>query len=206
MVKQFFGGIGQNFVNPAIAARIILLMSFASQMSAWVVPFEYSQRIDVTTTATFLSGAESSLPSLMDMFLGVRSGSLGETCGLALLLGGAYLIFRKVISPLIPTVFIGTVALLSFLLGGNPLYHVLAGGLLLGAIFMATDYTTSPVTRNGKIIFAVGCGVITVAIRFFAALPEGVSYAILLMNILVPLIENLTIPKTFGREVKQREN
>jgi electron transport complex protein RnfD len=117
-------------------------------------------------------------------------------------IGGAYLVVRKVISPIIPLCFIGTVVIFSTLLGGDPLYQMMSGGLLLGAIFMATDYTTSPITRNGKIIFGVGCGIITVLIRFFAALPEGVSYAILLMNILVPHIENLTIPKVFGEEAK----
>lgn len=114
----------------------------------------------------------------------------------------AYLVVRKVISPIIPLCFIGTVVIFSTILGGDPLYQMMSGGLLLGAIFMATDYTTSPITRNGKIIFGVGCGVITVLIRFFAALPEGVSYAILLMNILVPHIENLTIPKVFGEGAK----
>lgn len=145
------------------------------------------------------------IPSLIDMFLGIRPGSLGETCGLAILIGGIYLIARRVISPVIPLCFIGTVAILSALLGGDPLYQVLAGGLLLGAFFMATDYTTSPINTKGKVIFAVGCGIITVLIRFFAALPEGVSYAILLMNILVPHIETLTIPKVFGEKEAKAE-
>lgn len=200
IVKQFFGGVGQNFVNPAITARIVLLMSFASQMNVWKEPFYYlSESTDIVSSATyFANAAEGNLPSLTDMFLGVRTGSLGETCAVALLLGGFYLIFRGVITPLIPACFIGTVAVLSLLLGGDPLYQVLSGGLLLGAIFMATDYTTSPINRKGKIIFAIGCGVITVLIRFYASLPEGVSYAILLMNILVPHIETLTIPRAFG--------
>lgn len=209
VVKQFFGGVGQNFVNPAIAARIVLLMSFSSQMSVWEAPFFYRNGTvtDAVTSSSYLSSLQSGgqAPSLMNMFLGIRAGSLGETCALALLLGGVYLVFRKVISPVIPLVFIGTVAGMSLLLGANPLYQMLSGGLLLGAIFMATDYTTSPVNMKGKIIYAVGCGVITVLIRFYAALPEGVSYAILLMNILVPHIENLTIPKAFGdKEVKQQ--
>lgn len=202
IVKQFFGGVGQNFVNPAITARIVLLMSFASQMNVWKEPFYYlSDTTEVVSAATyFANAAAGKLPSITDMLLGIRTGSLGETCAIALILGGIYLVFRRVITPLIPLCFIGTVALLSFILGGDPLYQVLSGGLLLGAIFMATDYTTSPITRNGKIIFAVGCGVITVLIRFYGSLPEGVSYAILLMNILVPHIENLTIPNVFGEK------
>ena len=205
IVKEFFGGIGQNFVNPAITARIILMMSFASQMSTWQPPLNYYMfQPDVISSATYFSASQTGqpIPSLLNMFLGVRAGSLGETCALALLIGGVYLVVRKVISPIIPLCFIGTVVIFSTILGGDPLYQMMSGGLLLGAIFMATDYTTSPITRNGKIIFGVGCGVITVLIRFFAALPEGVSYAILLMNILVPHIENLTIPKVFGEGAK----
>ncbi|GCF94783.1 electron transport complex subunit D [Enterococcus florum] len=207
VVKEFFGGVGQNFVNPAITARIVLLMSFASQMNTWQPPFDYRMLdVDVVSSATYFSAVQTGneIPSLVDMFLGVRAGSLGETCTLALLIGGIYLIVRKVISPIIPVCFIGTVAIFSVLFGGDLLYQLMGGGLLLGAFFMATDYTTSPVTRNGKIIFGVGCGIITVLIRFFAALPEGVSYAILLMNILVPHIENLTIPKVFGEEAKAK--
>ncbi|MGM0214995.1 RnfABCDGE type electron transport complex subunit D [Enterococcus sp. AZ109] len=207
IVKEFFGGVGQNFVNPAITARIVLLMSFASQMSTWQPPMDYMMvGSDVVSSATYFSAVQTGqpIPSLMDMFLGVRAGSLGETCTLALLIGGIYLIARKVISPIIPLCFIGTVAILSTLLGANPLYQMMSGGLMLGAIFMATDYTTSPITRKGKIIFGIGCGIVTIAIRFFAALPEGVSYAILLMNILVPHIENLTIPKVFGEEAKAK--
>ncbi|MBL1225157.1 RnfABCDGE type electron transport complex subunit D [Enterococcus sp. BWR-S5] len=202
IVKQFFGGVGQNFVNPAITARIVLLMSFASQMNVWKEPFHYlSDTTDIVSSATYFSNAAAGkLPSITDMLLGIRTGSLGETCAIALIIGGIYLIIRKVISPWIPLCFIGTVAVLSMVLGGDPLYQVLSGGLLLGAIFMATDYTTSPINTRGKIIFAVGCGLITVLIRFYASLPEGVSYAILLMNILVPHIETLTIPKVFGEK------
>lgn len=206
VIKQFFGGVGQNFVNPAIAARIVLLMSFASQMNVWDEPFLYlTGTPDAVSSATYFSALQtgSDLPSLWNMFLGIRAGSLGETCALALLLGGIYLIARKVISPAIPVCFIGTVAVLSFLLGGDPVYQVLSGGLLLGAIFMATDYTTSPINTSGKVIFGIGCGIVTILIRFYAALPEGVSYAILLMNILVPHIEMLTIPKAFGAKEAQ---
>ena len=137
--------------------------------------------------------------------MGTTGGCLGETCALALLLGGIYLVIRKVITPTIPLCFIGSVFLLSWLLGQDPVFHILSGGVLLGAIFMATDYTTSPITFAGKILFGIGCGVITVLIRLYANLPEGVSFAIILMNILVPLIERLTFPKPFGEEKKKHE-
>ena len=138
------------------------------------------------------------------MFLGVRGGCLGETCTLALLLGGIYLIARRVISPVIPVCYLGTAAVMSLLLGRDVLFDLMAGGLMLGAIFMATDYTTSPITCKGKIISAVGCGVLTMLIRVFGSLPEGVSFSIVILNILVPLIERVSRPKPFGKEtVKQ---
>lgn len=201
VIKQLFGGVGQNFVNPAIAGRIVLLVSFASYMSNWKEPFYYlSSTADTVSSATPLAAMESGLdlPSLTNMFLGIRAGSLGETCALAIIIGGIYLVIRKVITPVIPLCFIASTVLFTTLMGGDPLYHLLSGGLILGAIFMATDYTTSPVTTKGKIIFGIGCGLITAIIRMYCALPEGVSYSILLMNILVPHIENLTAPKTFG--------
>ena len=201
VVKQMFGGIGQNFVNPAITARIILLASFPSMMSTWAVPFFYKTSSDIMTTATPLAkGTEVLKPSYEDMFFGNIPGCIGEVCSFALILGGLYLIFRKVISPLIPVIYIATVFVLALIFGQDPVFHILSGGLLLGAIFMATDYTTSPLTTSGKIIFGVGCGFITMMIRLFGALPEGVSFAIMIMNILVPHIENLTIPRTFGKE------
>lgn len=202
IVKECFGGVGQNFVNPAITARIVLLMSFSSAMSVWNRPFSYLEHSYVVTSASYFEALQSNLPlpSLGEMFLGIRSGSLGETSALALLLGLIYLLYRRVITPLIPVVFVGTVGLLSWILGGDPLYQMMSGGLLLGAIFMATDYTTSPTTPLGQGIFAFGCGLITVLIRFYAALPEGVSYAILLMNIVTPLIDRFTIPRAFGSE------
>ena len=209
VVKQMFGGIGQNFVNPAIAGRIVLTVSFASHMTNWVLPQTVSQ--DAQTTATALktldtfrgSGNDfSSLPSLMQMFLGERAGCLGETCAAAILLGFIYLLVRRVISPVIPLCFVGTVAVIMLFVGEFDttfvLYEVLSGGLLLGAVFMATDYTTSPLTPWGKVIFAVGCGIITCLIRIFGNLPEGVSFSIILMNILVPHIEKLTRPRVFG--------
>jgi len=194
VVKQMFGGIGMNFVNPALAARIILMVSFPGAMTNWM-PSKLSG-VDAVTSATPL--AESSSYSYTELLLGNHGGSMGETCAIALILGGLYLMLRKVIAPTIPVFYIGTAALLALLLGLDPLEQVLSGGLLLGAIFMATDYTTSPITKWGKVIYAVGCGVLTMLIRTFAEVPEGVSFSILIMNILTPLIENATAPKAFG--------
>ena len=213
VIKQMFGGIGQNFVNPALAARIILLNSFPAYMTSWTKPYLYLHpaAATVASTSDALAGATplalikhgaaaNQLPSLLNMFFGNRGGSLGETCTLALLIGGIYLIARKVISPVIPACFLGTAALLSLCMGRNVAYDLLSGGMMLGAIFMATDYTTSPITTKGKVIYAVGCGVITMLIRNFGNLPEGVSYAIVLMNILTPLIGSGTRPAAFGKE------
>lgn len=207
VVKQMFGGIGQNFVNPALAARIVLLVSFPVQMTTWPSAFYYLQgTADAVTSATPLANNANGISTgYLDLFLGTTGGCLGETCALALLLGGIYLVVRKIIHPAIPVCFIGTVFLLSWALGQDPLFHILSGGVMLGAIFMATDYTTSPMTTAGKIIFGVGCGVITVLIRLYANLPEGVSFSIILMNILVPHIERLTMPKPFGEEKKKHE-
>ena len=203
VVKQMFGGIGQNFVNPALTARIILMNSFPAKMTAWTAPMDHSFS-DAMTTATPLGvlseGTGAVLPSYLDMFLGNTGGCLGETCALALILGGIYLVARHVISPVIPVTYLATAAVLSALLGRDPLMDILSGGLLLGAIFMATDYTTSPTTPLGKAVFAVGCGIITFVIRKFGSLPEGVSYSILLMNILVPHINRFTLSKPFGFE------
>ena len=201
VVKQMFGGIGHNFVNPALIGRIVLMNSFTSAMTTWALPVAYQQSgADVVTSATPLALMKSGeqLPSLLDMFLGQTGGCLGETCALALIIGGVYLVCRKVISPVIPLVFVGTVAVLTFFAGYNPLYEVLSGGLLLGAIFMATDYVTSPTTTSGKVIFAIGCGAITAFIRIFGSIPEGVSYSIIIMNILTPHINTLTRKKPFG--------
>ena len=201
VVKQMFGGLGHNFANPAITARIILMTSFPVRMTTWVAPYSYIT-LDTTATASPLalieSGNVAGLPTYTQMFLGERAGCLGETCILALIIGGVYLIARKVIAPTIPVVFIGTVFIMTALLGQDPLMQILSGGLFLGAIFMATDYVTSPLTTKGKVIYAIGCGVITTLIRLFGSLPEGVSFSILLMNILTPHIENLTAPKPFG--------
>ncbi len=217
VVKQMFGGIGQNFVNPAITARIILMVSFPTAMARWTVPFSNGWSADAVTSATPMavlsnvSGGDLSsvsLPSLTQMLIGYHGGSMGEVCSIALIAGGLYLMLRRVISPAIPLTFIGTVALCSFAAGkGNAefmLYEILGGGLLLGAFFMATDYTTSPINLKGKIIFGIGCGLITSVIRIFGSLPEGVSFSIILMNIFVPHIEHLTTAKPFG-EVKEKK-
>lgn len=210
VVKQMFGGIGQNFVNPALTARIILMASFPSPMSTWNTPFYYLHQADAITTASPLNilktGATGMPTTLLNMFVGVRAGSLGETCAIALILGGVYLVIRKVISPVIPLCYIGTVAAISLIAGRSVFFDLLSGGLLLGAIFMATDYATSPINLKGKIVFAIGAGVITMLIRLFGALPEGVSFAIILMNILVPHIERLTRPHAFGKERVKNED
>ncbi|WP_444657996.1 RnfABCDGE type electron transport complex subunit D [Caproiciproducens sp. R2] len=204
VVKQMFGGIGQNFVNPALTARIILMSSFPAQMSSWNAPFYYLHSTDAMTTASPLGilkeGASGTMPTLLNMLVGARAGCLGETCAVALILGGIYLVVRGVISPVIPLCYIGSVAVISLIAGRNVLFDLLAGGLLLGAIFMATDYATSPINLKGKIVFAVGAGVITMLIRVFGQLPEGVSFSIILMNLLVPHIERLTRPRAFGKE------
>lgn len=198
IVKQLFGGIGQNFANPAITARIVLLVSFGTQMTNWVAPKIVAAADAVTGATPMAQLAAGETPNLLNMFLGTTGGSLGETSALALLIGGIYLVVRKVISPIIPVAFIGTVFVFSAALGVNPLAQILGGGLFLGAIFMATDYATSPVTNMGKLIFGIGCGFITVVIRVFGSYPEGVSFAILLMNILVPYIDKATRLKALG--------
>jgi Na+-translocating ferredoxin:NAD+ oxidoreductase subunit D len=203
IVKQCFGGVGHNFVNPALAARAVLLASWPVDMTSWVQP-----GVDVVTTATplaIIKGTEAvnqALPSLMDLFIGNVGGCIGETSALALLIGGLYLLYRRVINYRIPVVYISTVGVLAFVFSGFNLsyvpFHILAGGLLLGAIFMATDYSSSPMTAKGQVIFAIGCGLLTAVIRFYGGYPEGVSYSILLMNITTPLIDRFTLPRKFG--------
>lgn len=198
IVKQLFGGIGQNFANPAITARIVLLVSFGTQMTNWAAPKIVAVADSVSGATPMAQIAAGEAPNLLNMFLGTTGGSLGETSALALLLGGIYLVYRKVISPIVPVAYIGTVFVLTAILGVNPLAQILGGGLFLGAIFMATDYSTSPVTNMGKLIFGIGCGLITVLIRVYGSYPEGVSFAILLMNILVPYIDKATRLKALG--------
>ena len=217
IVKQMFGGIGQNFVNPAITARIILMMSFPSAMAKWIVPFSSAWSPDAVTAATPMTvlnagtdlTAAEGLPTLTQMLIGAHGGSMGEVCSIALLAGAVYLLLRRVISPAIPFSFIGTVAVIMLIAGKGNLefvaYELLGGGLILGAFFMATDYSTSPINRKGRIIFGIGCGLITAVIRLFGSLPEGVSFSIILMNILVPHIERLTTSKPFGYEKPEKK-
>ena len=221
VVKQMFGGIGQNFVNPAMTARIILMVSFPTAMAKWVAPFTNGWAADAVTTATPMASLAAAkggdlslagdLPSLTQMLIGYHGGSMGDVCSLALLAGALYLLLRRVISPAIPFSFIGTVAVCMLIAGKGNLqflaYELLGGGLFLGAFFMATDYTTSPLNLKGRIVFGIGCGLITSVIRIFGSLPEGVSFSIILMNILVPHIERLTTSKPFGfvKEKKEKE-
>ena len=194
IVKQLFGGLGYNFANPAIVARIALAMGFASRMASYPFP---ESGVDALSSATPLA-ANAGNAAYKALILGTHGGVLGETCALTILLGGLYLIFTKVISPTIPVTYLATVAVLSVCFGQDPIYQLLSGGLMLGAFFMATDYVTSPTTRKGKLVFGLGLGVITCAIRFLGTMNEGVSFAILLMNLLVPYIEVLTRQDKLG--------
>ena len=204
VVKCLFGGLGCNFANPAATARIFLLLSFASTLGGGAATVFASP--DLVASATPLElikfGNESALPSLVDMLIGNRSGALGETCALALIIGGIYLIARKVIYWHTPAIYVATVFALSLIIKQDltlALYQVLGGGLLIAAFFMITDYVSTPINKGGKMVFAFGCGVITVLIRFWGEYPEGVSFAILLMNILSPYIEKLCAKKPFGK-------
>ena len=205
IVKHAFGGLGHNFMNPALAARAMLLASWPVIMTSWV-----TTGADAVTTATPLAimGGEASgatMPSLGAIMIGNIGGCLGETSAIALIIGGIYLLYKRVITWRIPFTYILTVAVLTLLLDGgftSMTYHLFAGGLMLGAFYMATDYSSSPVTPRGQIIFGVGCGVITTIIRLYGGYPEGVSYSILLMNVAAPIIDKYTSPKVFG-EVKQ---
>jgi electron transport complex protein RnfD len=202
LVKQLFGGIGKNFANPAITARVVMLLAFSGTMTTWNTPTILHPSADAVTCATPLTliakGHLDQLPSLGQMFLGIEGGCLGETCTLALLIGGIYLLVRKIITWHTPVAFIGTVFVLSLIFGQDPLVQILSGGVFLGAIFMATDYATTPSTNKGRIIFGIGCGVITVLIRIWGNYPEGVSFSILLMNLLTPFIIKWTRNKPLG--------
>jgi len=201
LAKELYGGLGHNPFNPALVGRAILLAAWPTQMTTWMMPrMEWLGRLDAVTGATPLTALKlyGKTAPLWDLFIGRVGGSLGETSALALLIGAAYLLLRRVIEWRIPTGFILTVFLLSALLGGNPFFAILSGGVILGAFFMATDYVTSPITPRGKLIFGVGCGVITILIRSFGGYPEGVCYAILLMNCTTSLIEKYTQPKGYG--------
>ena len=198
IVKELFGGIGRNSANPAIVGRMVLAVSFTSRMTAFPFPNTLSG-VDALTSATPLAAAGNGaqLPYL-DLLLGTHGGVLGETCSLALIIGGVFLIAVGTIKATIPVTYLATVAVISLLTGHDPLVQLLSGGLLLGAFFMATDYTTSPYTTKGQIVYGLLLGVITCGIRFWGNMAEGVSYAILIMNLLVPYINALTRHRPLG--------
>ena len=208
--KQLFGGLGQNFINPALAGRAFLLASYPTEMTTWSVP-NGLEVADAATYATPLAQLKAGYldASLGELMLGQCGGTIGETCAIALIIGGVYLLYKHVISWKIPVIYIATVAILFAVIGRQgvrmPLQEIMAGGVMLGGIFMATDYASSPVTPKGQIIFAVGAGLITYLIRTFGGYPEGVSYSILIMNCAVPLIERFTEPTIFGALPKTKE-
>ncbi len=201
IVKQAFGGLGHNFINPALAARAMLVASWPVQMTTWT-PVTPDAVSSATALGIIKEGLDVPLPSLFEVFIVKMGGCIGETSALLLLLGAAYLLYRGVISIKIPGIYIGTFTLLTLLITGFDvqltLVHILSGGLILGAFFMATDYASSPITPKGQIIYAVGMGLLTVVIRFYGGYPEGVSYSILLMNVAAPLIDKYTKPRVFG--------
>ena len=222
VVKQIFGGLGRNFANPAIVARITLLVSFTSYMSTWPTTRFQRAGIEIMTGATPLANlAEGNMtyaPSLRDIFLGNIGGAMGETCALAILIGAIFLIAMKIISPIIPVSFVGTVFVFSFLYyaisgtapdGLSPLYmacfHVFAGGVMFGAVFCATDYVTSPIMPLGKLMFGIGCGLVTMIIRLFCSYPEGVSFAILFMNIMTPHFDEFAQDRLYGISKRKKE-
>ena len=207
--KQLFGGLGQNFINPALAGRAFLLASYPTEMTTWVVPNGLAA--DAATYATPLAQLKNGTldASLGQLVMGQVGGTIGETCAIALIIGGIYLLYKHVISWKIPVIYIATVFVLFAVLGRHglrmPLQEIFAGGVMLGGIFMATDYASSPVTPKGQVIFAIGAGLLTYLIRTFGGYPEGVSYSILIMNCCVPLIERFTEPTIFGALPKTKE-
>ncbi len=201
IVKQAFGGLGHNFINPALAARVFLIASWPVEMTTWKFP------VDAVTEATPLALIKGSMVvpesvSIFNLFIGKVGGCIGEVSALALIIGGIYLVYRGVISPKIPVAYIGTVAVFTLIYSGFNfefmMFHVLAGGLILGAVFMATDYVSSPMTAKGQIIYAIGCGLITVVIRLYGGYPGGVSFSILFMNVVTPLIDKYVKSNVFG--------
>ncbi|WFD11443.1 RnfABCDGE type electron transport complex subunit D [Tepidibacter hydrothermalis] len=207
IVKQLFGGIGHNFMNPALAARAMLLASWPVEMTSWVTPGP--DAVSTATPLAIIKGAEAidmAKPSFFDLLTGNIGGCIGETSAILLILGGVYLLYRGVITYVIPAYYIGTVFVLTLIFGGfdvaNSMYHLFAGGLMIGAFFMATDYSSSPMTQKGQIIYAIGCGALTTIIRLWGGYPEGVSYSILLMNVAAPLIDKYVNPKVFGEVAK----
>lgn len=218
VIKQLFGGIGQNLVNPAVTARVFMFIAFATPMTSWPTPrggHATGAVVDATTSATPLGVlSHGSFADVyndgftkMDLFLGNVGGCIGEVSALAILIGGLFLIWKKVISPIIPVTFIATVFVLGLIWGGfdGALFHILAGGLMLGAFFCATDYVTSPTLPLGKVIFGIGCGLFTMLIRIFASYPEGVSFAILLMNILTPYIDKICEKRMYKLPKRAKE-
>ncbi len=221
VVKQLFGGLGCNFANPAITGRVFLLLAFAGDMTTWVKPFYYrglSFGEMAASSANLADGLTGATPlvsgdaGLLSLFLGNVGGSLGETSALALLIGGIFLIAVGVISAATPVVYLGSLSVFTLIYtlvtGGNlsdVLYQVLAGGVLLGAFFMATDYVTTPITTKGKIVFGIGCGILTFVIRYWANMPEGCSFSILLMNLLTPYIDRLTMKQPIGKKEPEKE-
>ena len=203
LTKELFGGIGKNFANPAIVGRLVLAVAFPVAMTNFAAPLVSFTSADVVSSATALAPSAPAI-SLMDMFLGSEMGVLGETSALALLIGFAYLLATKTITWHVPVVYVGFVALASLLMGLNPLMQICSGGLMLGAIFMATDYASSPATLKGKIVFALGCGIITCLIRFWGNLNEGVAFSILFMNLWVSHIDTLTRNVPIGGEHERK--
>ena len=196
VVKQLFGGMGYNFANPAIVGRIAMALGYTGAMTKYVFP---ANGIDAFASATPLAVAsEVGSAGYMTLLIGKHGGVLGETCAITIILGGIYLIWTKVISPVIPVTYLATAAVLSVCFGMDPIYQLLSGGLMLGAFFMATDYVTSPTTDKGKVVFGIGLGLITMLIRRFGTMNEGVSFAILLMNLVVPYIDVLTRQDKLG--------
>ncbi len=194
--KQVFGGLGYNPFNPALVSRAVLLASWPIHMTNWTRPFD---GISCASPLGILKGGiPGELPEYLDMFLGNRAGCLGETSVIALLVGAAYLLYRRHITLHVPLSYIGTVCVISAVFNLNPLFNVMAGGLILGAFFMATDMVTSPITNKGKVVFGIGCGLLTMLIRYKGGFPEGVCYSILIMNILTPIIDKYTEHKPFG--------
>ena len=198
ITKQLFGGIGMNFANPALVGRIVLFVSFTNEMNAWVFP---DAAVDQLASATPLQVADPSRLNLLDLFMGIHGGVLGETCALAIVLGFLYLVFTKTISPAIPLTYVGSVFVFYLIATGSiheSLVEILSGGLLFGAVFMATDYVTSPFTLKGKLIYGVCLGVVTFAIRYWGSYTEGVSFALLFMNLWVPFINDATRQTPYG--------
>ncbi len=216
IVKQLFGGVGHNFINPALGGRAFLMAAWAPQMSRWIIPsFFGTDALSAATPLSVMKEGGICTATLTDMFFGNTGGCIGETSAALLILGGLYLVVRKVISLKIPLSYILTVFVLTFFFGGGQnisssfylaLCHLCSGGLMLAAFFMATDYVTSPVTKWGQIIMGIGCGIITTVIRLAGSYPEGASYSVLLMNVATPLIDKFTHPRVFGHTLKEAKN